>query len=62
MGELKYSRIILDLETKGDELQAPEALSLFLLDIRVGGPQNRFGRCEVPKNLLPLPGNEALSL
>jgi hypothetical protein len=30
----------------------------YALDKRICGPQNRYGRCEREKNLLPLPGSE----
>jgi hypothetical protein len=33
-------------------------ISHYPLDRRRGRPQSRFGRCEVEKNPLPLPGNE----
>jgi hypothetical protein len=63
-GEWKYSATILDLGTRwSGQLHAPAALPQgkgpqYPLYTRLGGPQNRSGRCGQENNLLSLPGIE----
>jgi hypothetical protein len=60
MGEWRYSSTILDRGTSF----TPRSLyphgknPRYPLDRRLGGPQSRFGRCEVRKNLLPPAANQ----
>jgi hypothetical protein len=60
MGEWRYSSTVLDFDTRWVVSFAPWPLyprvksPRYLLDMRLGGPQRRSGRCEENKNILPL--------
>jgi hypothetical protein len=64
VGEWRYSCTILDLSTRWRGVVSFTSRPLYLwgkspwysLDGRLGGPQTQCQRCEVEKNLLPLPG------
>jgi hypothetical protein len=54
--------LTLEVDGGGDQIHVPAALSRgksprYPLDMRLCGPQSRYGGCRKEKNPLPLPGN-----